>query len=263
MEYPTAASEQKQSIRTSQAALIELRHLSKSYATPAGRTSALKDVNLSIWSGEFVVVRGKSGAGKSTLVNMIVGIDRPDQGEIWVAGVAVHQLGEDELARWRGKNLGVVFQFFQLLPSIDLVQNVVMPMEFLGLYTPKERRQRALNILEQVGLGGHTHKRPAEISGGQQQRVAIARALANDPPILVADEPTGNLDSRTSGEILDLFASLNAQGKTLLIVTHDKNVAARASRQIEIADGQILSSGMTAVTPRAISPDFNFIAPLA
>jgi len=255
VKYSSATS--RQSIHASEGALIELRSLSKSYITPAGRTPALRGVNLSISPGEFAVVRGKSGAGKSTLVNMIVGIDRPDQGEIWVAGVAVHQLSEDELARWRGKNLGVVFQFFQLLPSIDLVQNVMMPMEFLGLYTPKERRQRALNLLEHVGLGGHTHKRPAEISGGQQQRVAIARALANDPPILVADEPTGNLDSRTSNEILDLFSFLNTQGKTLLIVTHDKNVAARASREIEIADGQIISSGSIDASPRAVSTNLN------
>jgi putative ABC transport system ATP-binding protein len=219
--------------------LIELRQLEKSYAIPSGKAPALRGVDLCIAAGEFAAVVGKSGAGKSTLVNMITGIDRPDGGEIVVSGKAVHTMGEDERARWRGRNLGVVFQFFQLLPSISLLQNVVMPMEFIGLYTPRERRERAERLLETVGLAGHTHKRPTEISGGQQQRVAIARALANDPPVIVADEPTGNLDSRTSAEILDLFAGLVDQGKTLLVVTHDKGIAARAHRKIEIADGRI------------------------
>jgi putative ABC transport system ATP-binding protein len=189
--------------------------------------------------GEFVAVMGKSGAGKSTLVNMITGIDRPDGGEIIIGGTEVHHLSEDALARWRGLNLGVVFQFFQLLPSINLIKNVTIPMEFCGVYTPKERRERALHILDQVGLAEHVHKRPSEISGGQQQRVAVARALANDPPVLVADEPTGNLDSRTSDEIMDLFAGMVTKGKTLLIVTHDKNVAERAGRQVRISDGII------------------------
>jgi ABC-type lipoprotein export system ATPase subunit len=220
--------------------LIDLRRLEKSYTIPSGKAPALCGVDLTIEAGEFVAVVGKSGAGKSTLVNMITGIDRPDAGEIFIAGTPVHTLREDERARWRGRTLGVVFQFFQLLPSISLVQNVVMPMEFIGRYTPAERRNRAEYLLEMVGLAGHTHKRPAEISGGQQQRVAIARALANDPPVIVADEPTGNLDSRTTAEILDLFAGLADQGKTLLVVTHDKGVAARATRKIEITDGQIV-----------------------
>ena len=153
----------------------------------------------------------------------------------------MHRLSEDQRARWRGLNLGVVFQFFQLLPSIDLIRNVAIPMEFTGRYTPKERRERAQMLLEQVGLAGHTHKRPAEISGGQQQRVAIARALANDPPVIIADEPTGNLDFAHHGEILDLFTALVEQGKTLLVVTHDKSVAARAGRRVEIVDGKILN----------------------
>ena len=219
--------------------LIELRGVEKSYVIPSGKAPALCNLDLRIESGEFIVIVGKSGAGKSTLVNVITGIDRPDSGEIMVAGTAVHRLNEDERARWRGRNLGVVFQFFQLLPSISLIKNVTMPMEFLGLYTPRERKERALHLLDQVGLSEHTHKRPTEISGGQQQRVAIARALANDPPGLVADEPTGTLDSRTSSEILDLFAGLVEAGKTLVIVTHDKGVARRASRQIEIRDGQV------------------------
>jgi ABC-type lipoprotein export system ATPase subunit len=219
--------------------IMELRRLTKSYHTPAGNIPALRGLDLAVAPGEFVAVMGKSGAGKSTLVNMITGIDRPDSGEIIIAGTEVHHLSEDALARWRGLNLGVVFQFFQLLPSINLIKNVTIPMEFCGVYTPKERRERALQILDQVGLAEHAHKRPSEISGGQQQRVAVARALANDPPILVADEPTGNLDSRTSDEIMDLFAGLVGQGKTLLIVTHDKSVAERATRRVTIIDGFI------------------------
>jgi putative ABC transport system ATP-binding protein len=194
---------------------------------------------LEVGSGEFVAVIGKSGAGKSTLVNMITGIDRPDRGEISVNGAFFRAMDEDQLARWRGLNMGVVFQFFQLLPSINLIRNVSIPMEFCGLYSARERRQRALELLEQVGISEHAHKRPAHISGGQQQRVAIARSLANDPPIIIADEPTGNLDSRTAGEILELFSELNHRGKTLLIVSHDKAIAHRASRTIMIVDGEI------------------------
>jgi putative ABC transport system ATP-binding protein len=218
--------------------LIELHDLRKSYQTPAGPIVALKNINLSIGRGEFVVVKGKSGAGKSTLVNMITGIDRPDAGEIMINGVPLHQLNEDERARWRGLNLGVVFQFFQLLPSINLIKNVVIPMEFCNCYTSQERKTRALSLLDQVGLSDHAHKKPALISGGQQQRVAVARALANDPPIIVADEPTGNLDSNTAAEILDIFTDLAQCGKTVLIVTHDRSVAARASRVVEIVDGE-------------------------
>ena len=224
---------------TAAPAIIDLRQLCKSYHTPAGKMPALRGLDLTVAPGEFIAVMGKSGAGKSTLVNMITGIDQPDSGEIHIAGTEVHHLSEDARARWRGLNLGVVFQFFQLLPSINLIKNVTIPMEFCGVFSKKERRERALHILDQVGLADHVYKRPSEISGGQQQRVAVARALANDPPILIADEPTGNLDSRTSDEIMDLFESMVAQGKTLLIVTHDKSVAARAARQVKIVDGLI------------------------
>jgi len=219
--------------------LIELRDLRKSYHTPAGPIFALKNIKLSLLPGEFVAVMGKSGAGKSTLVNMIAGIDCPDSGEIIINGVSISDLNEDERARWRGLNMGVVFQFFQLLPPINLVRNITIPMEFCNRYTVPERKIRALNLLEQVGLSDHARKKPALISGGQQQRVAIARALANDPPIIIADEPTGNLDSKTAAEILDLFSDLSRRGKTVLIVTHDKTVAARADRMVTIADGEI------------------------
>ncbi len=219
---------------------IQLIKVNKSYRTPAGAIPALRDINLNIQPGKFIAILGKSGAGKSTLVNIMTGIDQVDEGEIIVGGTPLHSMDEDQRARWRGLSMGVVFQFFQLLPSISLIRNVTMPMEFCGLYSTQERRQRSIELLEQVGLGEHIHKKPSQISGGQQQRVAIARALANDPPILVADEPTGNLDSNTAGEILELFTKLSDLGKTLIIVTHDKSIARKAEQVIEIADGEIV-----------------------
>lgn len=212
----------------------------KSYQSPAGPIRALNNINLSLRRGEFVAVMGKSGAGKSTLVNMIAGIDSPDSGEIIIDGVPIHRLNEDERARWRGLNMGIVFQFFQLLPSISLTKNVSIPMEFCNRFTAQERKTRALSLLNQVGILDHANKKPSLISGGQQQRVAVARALANDPTIVIADEPTGNLDSKTACEILDIFSGLSQQGKTILIVTHDKTVAARADRIVSIADGELI-----------------------
>jgi len=239
MKETTSRSNQTDTIADPANTLIELRDLRKSYHTPAGPIFALKNINLSVKRGEFVAVMGKSGAGKSTLVNMIAGIDCPDSGEITINGVSIQQLNEDERARWRGLNMGVVFQFFQLLPSINLVRNITIPMEFCNRYTAPERKTRALFLLDQVGLSDHARKKPALISGGQQQRVAVARALANDPDLIIADEPTGNLDSKTAAEILDLFCKLTQRGKTVLIVTHDKTVAARANRVVTIADGEI------------------------
>ena len=241
---PTTGSEEamiKDVTESSKIAILEVRNLFKSYRTPAGEIPALSGVDLTIRQGEFIVVYGKSGAGKSTLVNLITGIDRPDQGEVLVNGNSIQDMDEDQRARWRGLNMGVVFQFFQLLPSINLIRNVTIPMEFCGLYSNKERKARSLDLLKQVGIAEHAHKKPAHISGGQQQRAAIARALANDPPILIADEPTGNLDSHTAKEILDLFSEFTRLGKTLLIVSHDKSIASRADRMVEIADGVIQS----------------------
>jgi ABC-type lipoprotein export system ATPase subunit len=222
--------------------LIEIRQVHKVYKTPAGETPALKGINLEIFAGEFITVVGKSGAGKSTLINIITGIDEPTSGEVLFEGKPVHDLAEDEKSRWRGRNLGVVFQFFQLLPTLNLIENITIPMDFLGIYPLVERKARALYLLNLVGIADHAYKAPAKISGGQQQRVAIARALANNPPLIVADEPTGNLDSRTAAEIFCLFSALVTQGKTILVVTHDRSLAKHATRVIELADGEIVKT---------------------
>lgn len=218
---------------------IDVRSLHKAYHTSAGEFPALRGVDLQVWPGEFVAVHGKSGAGKSTLINVITGIDRPNSGEVLIDGLSIHSMPDSRLARWRGKNLGVVFQFFQLLPSLSLIENITLAMDFSGVYPIAERRDRAFNLLEQVGLADHARKIPSKISGGQQQRVAIARALANDPGLLVADEPTGNLDSHTAGEIMEVFKELVERGRTLLIVTHDRELSQHAARVIEIEDGKI------------------------
>jgi putative ABC transport system ATP-binding protein len=220
--------------------LIQLRDVQKAYETPAGAFLALKGINLDVRQGEFTALLGKSGAGKSTLMSMITGIDRPTAGEIRVGDRAVHAMSEDEIAAWRGRNVGVVFQFFQLLPMLTCAQNVMMPMDFAKLYgSPRERRARALHLLERVGIAEHADKLPAAVSGGQRQRVAIARALANDPMLLAADEPTGNLDSKTAAEMVELFERLVDEGKTMFLVTHDRDIAARATRRVRIADGRI------------------------
>jgi putative ABC transport system ATP-binding protein len=221
-------------------ALIRLKDVRKAYKTPAGDFEALKGIELAVQPGEFVAVLGKSGAGKSTLINMVTGIDRPSAGEIFVGKDAVQNMSEDQIATWRGRNVGVVFQFFQLLPMLTCAQNVMMPMDFAGVYGgPRERRARALHLLERVGIAEHADKLPSAVSGGQRQRVAIARALANDPILLAADEPTGNLDSKTTREMFDLFTGLVDEGKTVLLVTHDRDLARYAHRRVRIVDGRI------------------------
>jgi len=222
--------------------LVDLRDVVKAYDTPAGAFVALRGVDLEVDAGEFVAVIGKSGSGKSTLINAIAGIDRPTSGEVHVAGSAIHTLDENAIARWRGSNLGVIFQFFQLLPTLTLVENVMLPMEFARRGSPAERRDRAIALLERVEMHQHADKFPSAVSGGQQQRVAIARALANDPALIVADEPTGSLDSRTADTIFQLFEELVAVGKTILMVTHDNDLAARASRVVLIVDGEVVES---------------------
>jgi putative ABC transport system ATP-binding protein len=224
--------------------LIRLRNLVKVYETPAGDCAALKGIDATIFRGEFVGIIGKSGAGKSTLVNMLSGIDHLTSGEVEVDGVRVHELDEDRMAIWRGRNVGVVFQSFELMPQLSLLDNVMLPMDFCGQYKPRNSLQRARQLLTQVGLEEHMQKPPTRISGGQQQRVAIARALANDPPIIVADEPTGNLDSVTAEEILQLFEELVRQGKTIIMVTHDESLRVRFSRVVEISDGQIVNGSL-------------------
>ena len=221
--------------------LIDLTGVVKSYKTPAGEFQALKGVDIRIDAGEFVAVVGKSGSGKSTLSNMITGIDRPSQGEVVVAGTAVHTLREGQIAGWRGRNIGVVFQFFQLLPTLTVLENVMLPMDFCNMYSGRERKERALHLLSQVEMTEQAHKLPTALSGGQQQRVAIARALANDPAIVVADEPTGNLDSRTADAVFHLFETLVTSGKTIVMVTHDEDLAKSVHRAVTIADGQIAS----------------------
>jgi len=221
--------------------LIRLDGVVKRYDTPAGSLTALRDVSLEIGEREFVSVIGKSGSGKTTLVNMITGIDRPSSGGVWVHGTPVHELSEGAIAPWRGRTIGVVFQFFQLLPTISLLDNVVLPMEFGRVWTPRERRARALGLLDRVGLADRAHKLPAAVSGGEQQRAAIARALATDPPLLVADEPTGNLDSANAESMIELFEQLVTEGKTIMIVTHDNDLAARGTRTVVVADGMVVN----------------------
>lgn len=219
--------------------LIALRKVEKNYSTPAGSFPALREVDLDITAGEFVALVGRSGSGKSTLLNLIGGIDRPSHGEVIVAGSAVHQVPENALARWRGKTVGVVFQFFQLLPTLTISENVMLPMDFCNTRPAKERRAYALELLEQMGIADQADKLPSSLSGGQQQRAAIARALANDPPIIIADEPTGNLDSETSRAVLDLFRSLAERGTTVVIATHERDISGVIDRTVELVDGRI------------------------
>jgi ABC-type lipoprotein export system ATPase subunit len=234
--------------------MIELKDVRKSYRTAAGEFLALKEIDLQIYAGEFVSVIGKSGSGKSTLLNMITGIDRPTAGTVWVNGSALHELDENELAIWRGGNMGIIFQFFQLLPALSLVQNVILPMDLAGKYTRRERRERAEHLLDLVGLAEHGRKLPSMVSGGQQQRAAMARAIANDPSIVIADEPTGNLDSRTAETVFGLFDNLSLEGKTIIIVTHDSSLARRATRTVLITDGEIVNEYVAKALP-TLSPD--------
>jgi putative ABC transport system ATP-binding protein len=223
--------------------IIELSDVTKVYSTAAGDFPALKNINLQVRAGEFVGVIGKSGAGKSTLLNMITGVDHLTSGEVVInhgASVSIHKMGEDEIALWRGQTLGIIFQSFQLLPMLTLVENITLPMDLCGNFHPRYSRERAIELLRLVEIEEHAEKLPALISGGQQQRVAIARALANDPPILIADEPTGSLDSVTAEHIFDVFEHLvTDQGKTIVMVTHDQSLAPRFSRTLRITDGEL------------------------
>lgn len=225
--------------------MIELQDVHKHYISEAGPVIALNGINLTIQTAEYVTVLGKSGAGKTTLVNVITALDRLTRGKIYIDGTAVHQLNEAQAASWRGKNIGIIFESFQLIHSLTVLQNVTMPMDFAHYGSLQQRKRRALILLEQVGIAEHANKYPNAVSGGQQQRIAIARALANDPPILIADEPTGRLDSVTAKAIYEIFSNLAAEGKTIIVMTHDPDLAQRAQRLITIHDGMIMSDSKT------------------
>ncbi len=239
--------------------IIELRDVTKTYSTEAGEFPALRGVSLSVNAGEFLGIVGKSGAGKSTLLNMVNGVDRLTSGDVFVRvnadEVAVHRLDEGQLALWRGRTMGIILQSFQLLPMLTIIENIVLPIDLCGNYNARESRARALDLLRLVEIEEHAHKYPTQISGGQQQRVAIARALANDPPILVADEPTGSLDSITADHIFEVFEHLVAdQGKTIIMVTHDSSLAPRFSRHLTLADGEVVADVGTASRPTSRGP---------
>jgi putative ABC transport system ATP-binding protein len=219
--------------------LVQLEHVVKTYETGAGTFTALKGITADFYRGEFITVIGKSGAGKSTLVNMITGVDTLTEGKIWVQGTSIYHLSENERALWRGKTLGVIYQSFELLPQLSLIDNVLMPIDMCGLYRPQESYARAVDLLTRVGLKDHMHKIPSRISGGQKQRVAIARALANDPDLIVADEPTGSLDSATAEGIFTLFQELVDQGKTIVMVTHDQSLSQRSTRTLQLVEGKL------------------------
>jgi len=223
--------------------LMIMRGVRKTYPSPAGPFDALDGIDLTAARGDFVAIVGRSGSGKSTLLNLLGGIDRPSAGEIVVGGDALGLLGEDELCAWRGRTVGIVFQFFQLLPTLTAAENVMLPMDFARRWSPGERRARAMALLSRLDIAGEADKLPAALSGGQQQRVAVARALANDPPLVLADEPTGNLDSRTSRELLEVLHGIAEEGRTVIIVTHEATAIEHATRVVTLADGRIISGG--------------------
>ena len=219
--------------------IIQLQQVCKDYQQAGLPHTVLQDIDLEVFAGEFVAIVGPSGNGKSTLLNLLTGIDYPSRGQVIVNGVALQTLSNEKLTQWRGRDVGIVFQFFQLLPTLSLMQNIILPMDFLGQLPKAHRRERARHLLELVGLAAEADRLPSQVSGGQQQRAAIARALANDPPLIVADEPTGNLDAATADAVFNLFVHLRDQGKTLLMVTHNPELAAAADRKLEIRAGRI------------------------
>ena len=221
--------------------LISLRGVTKTYPSPAGAFTALADISLDIRKGEFVLVVGQSGSGKSTLLNLLCGIDRPTTGEVRIGDTAVHALPERDISAWRGRAVGIVFQFFQLIPTLTALENVMLPMDFADAWPARERNERAHGILARLGVDDQADKLPATLSGGQQQRVAVARALANEPAVLLADEPTGNLDSKTADSMLELLSSLVAEGQTIVMVTHERGARRFAGRTVTLVDGRIAS----------------------
>ena len=234
--------------------IIQICNLYKSYETAAGEFPVLKNLNVGIHPGEFVGIIGKSGSGKSTLINMIAGIDHPTAGAVFMQDTSVHGMNESEMSKWRGRNMGIVFQFFQLLPMLSVLENVMLPMDFCNVYAPRERKQKAMEMLDMVEMADHAHKLPSAVSGGQQQRVAIARALANNPPVIVADEPTGNLDSHTAEAVFGLFEMLVNQGKTIMMVTHDNSLARRVTRTVLLVDGELVNEWVLRALPTLSHP---------
>ncbi len=230
-------------------ALIELRRVVKSFKNAAGEFTVLKGIDAAFYESQFVSIVGRSGSGKSTLLNMMTGIDHPTSGTVRIGKVFLHTMDEGQMSVWRGKQMGIVFQFFQLLPMLTLLENVMLPMDFCEMYDPAEREPRAMDLLKMVGLEGLEYKYPAAVAGGQQQSAAVARALANDPPILVADEPTGNLDTRTAERVLEIFEEQVALGKTVLMVTHDNTLAMRAQRKLVISDGELVNEWVSRAFP--------------
>ncbi len=234
--------------------LIVMDDIVKIFVNAAGTFTALKGVHLTVYEGEFVSIVGKSGSGKSTLLNMLTGIDHPTEGRVLVDGVDVYAMSESQRSQWRGRNLGIVFQFFQLLPMLTLHENVMLPMDYADKYAFDERPQRALELLKMVGLEKQAYKLPLAVSTGQQQSAAIARALANDPPIIVADEPTGNLDSRSAAYIIDIFEELSRRGKTIVMVTHDPSMTERTTRTVVISDGELIEEAIVLALPMLSHP---------
>lgn len=230
-------------------AMIQLQKVVKKFKNAAGEFTVLKGIDLTLRSGEFVAIVGKSGSGKSTLINMITGIDHPTAGQVIVNKTNIYTMNESQRALWRGKNLGVVFQFFQLLPMLSLLENVMLPMDYIGMYDFDERPRRAMDLLKMVGLEAQAQKLPMAVSTGQQQSAAIARALATDPPVICADEPTGNLDSRSADVIIELFDRLVKAGKTIAMVTHDPSLTERTSRTIIISDGELIDETVARCLP--------------
>ncbi len=250
MTYPSHS----QALPENPPALIQMKGVVKTFTTTAGEFTALRGVDLTLQEGEFAAVIGKSGSGKSTLLNMLTGIDHPTSGQVLVNGMDIHALSESKRSLWRGRNLGIVFQFFQLLPMLNLLENVMLPMDYVGMYDIDQRPKKAMELLTMVGLGDQAQQLPRAVSRGQQQSAAIARALANDAPILVADEPTGNLDSRSAEQIIDLFEKLSGQGKTIIMVTHDPSMTKRTSRTVFISDGELVNETIAQALPLLTHP---------
>jgi len=226
---------------------IQLQKVVKTYVNAAGEFPALKGIDLQLNYGQFVSIVGKSGSGKSTLLNMLTGIDHPTSGDVIIGGDNIYKMSESQRAKWRGRNMGIVFQFFQLLPTLSLLENVMLPMDYSNVYPASERPQRALELLKMVGLEDHIYDLPLSVSNGQQQSAAIARSMATDPPIIVADEPTGNLDSRSANNIYRVFQELADRGKTILIVTHDPSLTSRTDQTVIISDGEIIDKTVARV----------------